>query len=92
MRKRRTIVLNRETTRVIRRIKDTAGEYIWQPATEPGEPDTVLGYPIVIDDAGCGCSGDDVALHHGWYRCTPESRALLAQERKRLEAEEHHAQ
>jgi hypothetical protein len=31
-----------------------------------------------------GCSGDDEAIHNGWYRCTPESRAILAEERAKL--------
>jgi hypothetical protein len=40
----------------------------------------------------CRCTGDDVAVHNGWFRCTPESRAMLAQERKRLEAAELEAE
>lgn len=35
-----------------------------------------------------GCVGDDVALHYGWFHCTPKSRALLAQERAKLAADE----
>ena len=31
-----------------------------------------------------GCTGDDVNTHFGWYRCSPESRALLAIERQQL--------
>jgi hypothetical protein len=35
----------------------------------------------------CECSGDDVA-QHGWFRCTPESRAMLAEERESLATDE----
>lgn len=35
-------------------------------------------------DCGFGCTGDDVALHNGWFRCTPTSRVLLAMERRKL--------
>jgi hypothetical protein len=37
-----------------------------------------------MSECGCrfGCTGDDVAVHHGWFRCTPQSRAMLAEERK----------
>lgn len=37
-----------------------------------------------MDVCGFGCTGDDVAVHNGWYRCTPESRKLLAIERQCL--------
>jgi hypothetical protein len=39
------------------------------------------------DDDQCRCTGGDVAVHYGWFRCTPESRLLLAEERAKLDAE-----
>lgn len=30
----------------MRRMKDTYGQYIWQPAAQAGQPDRVLGYPL----------------------------------------------
>jgi hypothetical protein len=45
----------------------------------------------VNGDDGCrfGCTGDDVTVHYGWFRCNPESRAMLADEHRQLaEAEE----
>lgn len=44
-----------------------------------GEPEHVCRF---------GCSGDDVKVHYGWFRCTPESRAILVEQRKRLAADE----
>ena len=29
----------------------------------------------------CECEPDEVTTHFGWFRCTPESRAMLAEER-----------
>jgi len=34
---------------VLRKIKDTTGQYIWQPALTAGNPDTVLGKPLYTD-------------------------------------------
>ncbi len=41
-----------------------------------------------MDECELGCTGDDKAVHYGWFRCTRESRAILAEERKKLAAEE----
>lgn len=32
-----------------RKIKDTAGQYLWQPSLVPGAPDTLLGKPLRTD-------------------------------------------
>ena len=42
-----TFLTNRETLRLIRTLKDDQGHYIWQPKLSEGNPDTVLGVPIV---------------------------------------------
>lgn len=39
-------VMNRRTAGSIRKFKDADGNYIWQPATQPGAPSTLLGYPV----------------------------------------------
>ena len=39
-------VMNRKTASVIRKFKDTTGQYIWQPGTQPGMPPSLLGYPV----------------------------------------------
>ena len=33
----------------LRKIKDTTGQYIWQPSTQVGSPDTMLGKPVFTD-------------------------------------------
>ena len=34
------------TLAAVRKLKDSAGQYLWQPALTAGEPDRLLGYPV----------------------------------------------
>ncbi|MFN7019873.1 MAG: phage major capsid protein [Phycisphaerales bacterium] len=40
-------MFHRTAVRNIRKLKDTAGQYIWQPADKPNTPDTLLGRPLI---------------------------------------------
>lgn len=31
----------------VRKLKDTAGQPLWQPSVQAGQPDTLLGYPVL---------------------------------------------
>lgn len=37
------------TAAEVRKIKDSTGQYVWQPAMVAGDPDTILGKPVYID-------------------------------------------
>ncbi|NOX84292.1 MAG: phage major capsid protein [Alphaproteobacteria bacterium] len=39
-------VLNRSVLGQLRKFKDSAGNYLWQPNVRPGEPARLLGYPV----------------------------------------------
>jgi len=39
--------LNRATAGVVRKLKDSQGTYLWQPAVAAGQPSTLLGAPVV---------------------------------------------
>ena len=39
-------VMNRRTLSRIRKVKDADGNYIWQPASQAGQPSTLLGYGV----------------------------------------------
>ncbi|MBL6853134.1 MAG: phage major capsid protein [Alphaproteobacteria bacterium] len=41
-----TWVMNRKTESVIRKFKDTTGNYIWSPGASAGQSPTLLGYPV----------------------------------------------
>ena len=40
-------VMNASTLATIRKFKTTDGAFIWQPGMAAGQPDTLLGYPVV---------------------------------------------
>lgn len=40
-------VTSRATLKAVRKLKDGSGAYIWQPGLQNGQPDTILGYPVV---------------------------------------------
>jgi len=48
-RARASFVMNDSTVKVVRKLKDTTGQYIWQPALVAGQPDTILGRPVFAD-------------------------------------------
>lgn len=37
------------TAGTIRKLKDTYGQYLWQPSAVAGQPDRLLNYPVVTD-------------------------------------------
>ena len=39
-------VMNRKTVSAVRKFKDSDGNYIWSPATRPGETASLLGYAV----------------------------------------------
>ncbi len=41
-----SFVMNRATQSVLRKMKDGDGNYLWQPATKPGDAPTLLGYQV----------------------------------------------
>lgn len=45
-RKNAVWVMNDSTVKVIRKLKDNNGQYLWQPALTTGTPDTILNRPV----------------------------------------------
>jgi HK97 family phage major capsid protein len=48
-RPRSSWVMHDQTIKQVRKLKDTTGQYIWQPALVAGQPDTILGRPVYAD-------------------------------------------
>ncbi|WP_295094545.1 phage major capsid protein [Ruminococcus sp.] len=46
-RKKAVWLLNEQTVKALRKIKDNTGNYIWQPSVSNGIPDTILNRPYV---------------------------------------------
>jgi HK97 family phage major capsid protein len=60
-RARGRFVMNRRTTAMVRKFKDGEGDYVWSPGLAPGQPSSLLGYPLteletMPDVAGGGCA------------------------------------
>lgn len=58
-RARGTWLMNGSTLAAIRKLKDgTTGVYLWQPSYQAGQPETILGRPVIevpdMDDVGAG--------------------------------------
>jgi len=45
-RNRAAFVTNDATVKMIRKLKDNTGQYLWQPSVKEGNPDTILNRPI----------------------------------------------
>ena len=46
-----TWTLNDSTAKLIRKLKDGNGQYLWQPGLVAGQPDSLLSRPVVASDA-----------------------------------------
>lgn len=50
--------MNSTTLALIRKLKDSNGQFLWQPGLQAGQPDTLLGRPVLelpdMDDVGAG--------------------------------------
>jgi len=42
-------VMEDATAKAVRKLKDSDGQYIWQPGMQAGLPDVLFGYPVIID-------------------------------------------
>lgn len=38
--------MNRVTQAHVRKLRDTTGQFLWQPSMQAGQPDLLLGYPV----------------------------------------------
>ncbi len=61
-------VMNSNTLGVIRKFKDSTGNFIWQPALTADAPATLLGYPVVEVDAMPDMAGNSLSIGFGNFR------------------------
>ncbi len=50
-RARARFIMNDSTVKLVRKLKDGDGQYLWQPGLQSGEPDLLLGKPLVTSTA-----------------------------------------
>ena len=46
-RRKAVFIMNDSTVKIIRKLKDNTGNFLWQPSIKEGTPDTILGRPVV---------------------------------------------
>ncbi|NNM76655.1 phage major capsid protein [Sphingomonas sp. ID1715] len=61
-------VMNSATLARIRKFKTTDGAFLWQPAMASGQPDTLLGYPVVEAEDMPDVAADSFAIAFGNFR------------------------
>lgn len=61
-------VMNRTTQAQVRKMKDADGNYLWQPATNPGEAPSLLGFPIAESEDMPDIGADALAVAFGDFR------------------------
>lgn len=44
-------LMNDSTAKLIRKLKDGDNQYLWQPGLQAGQPDVILGRPVVVSTA-----------------------------------------
>lgn len=44
-------MMNDATLAYIRKLKDSTGQYLWQPGMANGQPDTILGRPVITNNS-----------------------------------------
>ncbi len=61
-------VMNRATQADIRKMKDADGTYLWQPASRPGEPSTLMGFPVMESEDMPDIAADSTSVAFGDFR------------------------
>ncbi|MBU2532993.1 MAG: phage major capsid protein, partial [Alphaproteobacteria bacterium] len=61
-------VMNRTTQSAVRKLKDSAGNYLWQPAHAPGHSPTLMGFAIAESEDMPDIAADANAIAFGDFR------------------------
>lgn len=61
-------VMNSATAARIRKFKTTDGAFLWQPGLQAGQPDTLLGYPVVEAEDMPDIAADSLSIAFGNFR------------------------
>lgn len=60
-------MMRRATIGAVRKLKDTAGNYLFVPAATVGSPDTLLGYPIWDNPDVAAAAVNAKSVLFGWF-------------------------
>lgn len=60
--------MNSTTAGVVRKLKDTTNQYLWQPSLIVGQPDTLLGKPVTIWEQMASIANNAHPIAYGNFR------------------------
>ncbi|MFO1149285.1 MAG: phage major capsid protein [Alsobacter sp.] len=63
-----SFLMNRKTQSVIRKMKATTGEYLWQPPALAGSPATLMNFPLVEAEDMPDIAADSFSIAFGDFR------------------------
>jgi HK97 family phage major capsid protein len=63
-----TWVMNRKTQAALRKLKDSDGNYLWQPAATPGGQASLMGFPLVEAEDMPDIAANATAIAFGDFR------------------------
>ena len=58
-------MLNRSTLGRLRKLKDSTGQYLWQPSTQPGVQSTLLGFPVLESEDMADIAAGSLSIAFG---------------------------
>ena len=64
-RKKARFICNDQTLAAIRKLKDSTGQYLWQPSLQAGEPDRIMGYAVMTSPYFPTIEGGKAAMAFG---------------------------
>jgi HK97 family phage major capsid protein len=63
-----TFVMNRKTQSVVRKFKDTTGNYLWQPPAAAGIRSTLIGFPLLEAEELPDITANSLSVAFGDFR------------------------
>ncbi len=63
-----TFVMNRKTQATLRRFKDTTGNYLWHAPSAPGQPASLMGFPVTEAEDMPDIAADSLSVAFGDFR------------------------
>lgn len=64
-RPRATWLMNRDTARRIRQFKDGQGNYLWQAGATAGQPDSLMGFPVLLAEDMPAIAANSLSIAFG---------------------------
>lgn len=75
-----TWVMNDSTAKLLRKLKDGNSQYLWQPGLQAGQPDMLLGRPVIASSAMSAAAATNVSVLFGdlsYYTIAERSGRVL---------------